>query len=192
MRTIIAAMQVSLEGFVEGRNSEVDWIDTWEDAFDLVPQIDTCILGRGMYSGYEQYWRSMLANPGAVSPFTGAAPSAGEVAYARFADQAHHIVLSRTMTDVSWHNTRIVRSIDEIRALKTQPGKDMHAVGGATLVSSLFNADVVDEVRVVVRPILLGGGKAMFKDVAGRHALTLLSTQPLTKGQVRLTYRVQH
>lgn len=190
MRKIIAAMQMSLDGFIEGRNGEVDWIDTWEDPFDLVPQIDTCILGRGMYGGYEQYWRSILANPGSLSPFTGTVPSAAEVAYARFADQAHHVVLSGTMTETSWHSTRIVRTVDEIRAIKSQAGKDMHAVGGATLVSTLVNADLVDEVRVVVRPILLGGGKAMFKDVAGRHPLTLVETHPLNGGQVRLTYHV--
>lgn len=55
MRKIIAAFQVSVVGFIEGSNGEVDWVDAWEDPFDLVSQIDTCILGRGMYSGDEQH-----------------------------------------------------------------------------------------------------------------------------------------
>ena len=54
MRKIIAALITSLDGLIEGPNGELDWVDSWEDPFDLLPQIDTCILGRGMYPGYEQ------------------------------------------------------------------------------------------------------------------------------------------
>ena len=53
MRKIIAALVVSVDGCIEGPNGELDWVDTWEDPFDLLPQIDTCILGSGMYPGYE-------------------------------------------------------------------------------------------------------------------------------------------
>jgi dihydrofolate reductase len=191
MRKIIAAMQMSIDGFIEGPNGEVDWVDTWEDPFDLLSQIDTCILGGGMYPGYEHYWRSIFANPESVSPFTGKVASKGEVEYARFADKTAHVVVSTTMETVAWNNTRIVRDIAELRQMKQQPGKDMHAVGGATLVSSLMRAGMVDELRLVVRPIVLGGGKAMFKDVKERHPLRLLETKPLKSDLVRLTYSTQ-
>ena len=190
MRKIIAALQVSVDGFIEGSNGELDWVDTWEDPFDLVSQIDTCILGRGMYSGYEQYWRAILANPDGVLPFTGRVASKGEVAYARFADTATHVVLSKTLEHASWHNTRIVDRIEDIRSMKQHAGKDMHAVGGATLVSSLLSAGVVDELRLVVRPIVLGGGKPLFKDVKERHPLRLVESKSLKEGAVRLTYTV--
>jgi dihydrofolate reductase len=190
MRKIIAAMQISVDGFIEGPNGEVDWVDTWEDQFDLLGQIDTCILGRVMLPGYEQYWRAILANPQGVAPFTGKAPSTGEVAYARFADKATHVVLSRTLHHTSWHNTRIARSTDDLRSLKQQPGLDMHAVGGATTISSLMKAGLVDELRLVVRPILLGGGKAMFQDTGERHALRLLESKCLGEGVLRHTYSV--
>ncbi len=189
MRRIIAAMQVSVDGFTEGPNGELDWIDTWEDPFDLLSQVDTCILGGGMYPGYEQYWRAILANPEGVLPFTGKVASAGEVAYAHFADKTPHIVLSRKLDQVAWHTARIVRSIEEIRSMKQQqPGKDMHAVGGATLVCSLMNTGLIDELRLVVHPIVLGGGKALFKDVNERHALKLIGTRPLSSDRVCLTY----
>ena len=84
--------------------------------------------------------------------------------------------------------TRIVRDVEEIRKLKQQPGKDMHAVGGAMLVSSLMNAGLIDEIRLVVFPIILGGGKALFKDVKERHALKLLAAKPLKSGMICLTY----
>jgi dihydrofolate reductase len=188
MRKIIAALVVSVDGFIEGPNGELDWVDTWEDPFDLLPQIDTCILGRRMYPGYEQYWGAILANPAGVLPFTGKVASQGEIAYARFAAGTPHIVLSRTLDSVAWKNTRIVRDVEEIRRMKQQPGKDMHAVGGATLVGSLMNQRLVDELRLVIYPIVLGGGKALFKDVTRRQALTLREAKPLESGLVRLTY----
>jgi dihydrofolate reductase len=189
MRKIIAALVVSVDGFIEGPNGELDWVDTWEDPFDLLPQIDTCILGRRMYPGYEQYWGAILANPKGVLPFTGKVASKGEVAYARFAERTPHVVLSRTLDRVAWTNTRIVRDVEEIRHMKQQPGKDMHAVGGATLVGSLMNQRLIDELRVVVHPIVLGGGTPLFKDVTERRALKLLGAKRVKSGLVRLTYR---
>ena len=191
MRKVIAALVVSVDGFIEGPNGELDWVETWEDPFDLLPQIDGCILGSGMYPGYEQYWSAVLANPEGPLPFTGRAASEGEVDYARFAHRTPHFVLSKTLDAVLWKNTRIVRDAGDIRSLKQQPGKDMHAVGGAALVSSLMNLSLIDELRLVVHPIVLGGGKALFKDVKERHMLKLLEAKPLKEGSVRLTYSVE-
>lgn len=106
----------------------------------------------GCIRGYEQYWRAILANPKGILPFTGKVASKGEIDYAQFADMTPHIVLSKTLDQVSWKNTRIVRDVEEIRKMKQQPGEDMHAVGGATLVSSLMNAGLIDEIRLVVAP----------------------------------------
>jgi dihydrofolate reductase len=188
VRKIIAALVVSVDGFIEGPNGELDWVDTWEDPFDLLPQIDTCILGRRMYPGYEQYWGAILANPDGVLSFTGRVATKGEIEYARFAEGTPHVVLSRTLDTVGWTNTRIVRDVEDIRRTKQQPGKDMHAVGGATLVGSLMNQCLIDELRLVVHPIVLGGGTALFKHVTERHALRYLETKPLKSGLVRLTY----
>jgi len=188
MRRIIAALQVSLDGFIEGPNGELGWVQSWEDPFDLLPEIDTCILGRVMYPGYEQYWRSIKADPTAPTPFGGQLPTPGEVAYAEFADQATHIVLSRTLDKVNWHNSRIVRDVEDIRKIKAQAGMDIHAVGGATLVGTLMNAGLVDELRVVVQPILLGAGKALFKDVRERRSLKFVDSKQLPNGPVRITY----
>ncbi|MDD5320090.1 MAG: dihydrofolate reductase family protein [Methylococcales bacterium] len=189
MRKIIAAMRMSLDGIIEGPNGEMDWVDTWNDTFDLIPQIDTCILGRGMYPNYEQYWLAILANPEGILSFSGKAASKGEIAYARFADKTPHIVLSKTLDKVNWKVARIVRDIEEIRSMKQQPGKDMYAVGGATLVSSLMNMGLIDELRLDIHPLVLGGGKTLFKDVKERHALKLLETKTLKSGIVRLIYR---
>lgn len=198
MRKIIAALQTSVEGFIEGPNGEMDWAmaedeETWRDLFAMLESVDTCILGRVMYPGYEEYWLGVLASPdGFSSPLFGSVkPTKNDIAYAQWADKTPHFVLSTTLEKVEWKTTRIVRDLDEIRKLKQQPGKDMYVVGGATLVSSLMNAGLIDEVQLMVNPLLLGGGKALFKDVSARHALKLLQAKPSKSGKVKLTYSVQ-
>lgn len=189
MRKIIAALQVSLDGYIEGPNGELDWVGTWDDPFDdLFTQIDTCILGAGMYPGYEHYWLSILDNPEGILALTGRVASKGEIEYAHFADKTPHFVLSRTLDKVSWKTSRIVDDVNDIRNMKLQPGKDIYAVGGAKLVSNLMNLGLIDELRLVVHPIVLGGGKALFNDVNKRHTLVLLGAKPLQSGKVSLTY----
>jgi RibD C-terminal domain len=125
--------------------------------------------------------RAVLAGragqPNGILPFTGRPATQGEIEYAAFGCRTQQIVVSNTLQTVSWKNTRIVRDLEEVRRLKKVPGSDMHAVGGATLVSSLMNAGLVDEIRLVVQPIVPGGGKPLFKDVKERHALTLLAAR---------------
>jgi dihydrofolate reductase len=195
-RKIIAALQVSVDGFIEGPNGEMGWAmeedeDTWKDVFEMLTHVDTFILGRKMYPGYEQYWLAVLTNPSGILPFSGRTPSKNEIAYAHLADKTPHIVLSKTLDQVAWKTTRIVRDVEEIRRLKLQPGKDVYAVGGATLISSLMNLGLIDELKLLVNPLLLGGGKALFKDVKERHALKLVGAKPLNSGKVSLTYVTQ-
>jgi dihydrofolate reductase len=132
-----------------------------------------------MYPAYEQHWLALLGNP------TG---TKNENAYARRADKIPHIVLSKTLDKVAWKTTRIVRDVKEIRAMKQQPGKEMLTFGGATLVSSLMNLDLIDEVRLMINPIILGGGKWVFKDVKKPHTMKLVRAKALKSGKVGLTY----
>jgi dihydrofolate reductase len=193
MRKIFAALQMSTDGFIEGPNGELDWAmeedeETWKDVFETLESVDACILGRVMYPDYEQYWLAVLANPTGMLPLSGKTPTKNEIGYARRADKIPHIVLSKTLDKVAWKTTRIVRDVEEIRKMKERPGKDMYVVGGATLVSSLMNLGLIDELRLTINPLILGGGKALFKDVKERHALKLLRVKPLKSGKVSVTY----
>jgi dihydrofolate reductase len=67
----------------------------------------------------------------------------------------------------------------------------MYVVGGATLVSSLMNLGLIDELQLMVNPLVLGGGKALFKDIKERHVLKLVQVKPLQSGKVSLTYSTQ-
>jgi dihydrofolate reductase len=191
MKRIIAALNITLDGYIEGPKGEIDWMDSWEDLDDALNQFDTCLLGASMYPGYEQYWTAVRTAPDAQLPFSGLKATAGEIVYAEFAYNTPHIVLSSQMQNAAWPHTQIVRSTADVAQLKQGSGKAIYAVGGAALVGSLINAGLVDEIRVQIRPILLGGGKALFKDVMGRHSLKLLSSRTLTNGLVNLNYAVQ-
>src|ERR687895_236813 len=187
MRKVIAALQTSVDGYIEGPNKELDWAmaedeEAWKDINETLNSVDTIILGRVMYPEYEQYWLALLENP------TG---TKNENAYARLADKIPHIVISKTLDKVTWKTTRIVRDIEEIRRMKQQRGMNMLALGGATLISSLINLGLIDEVHLMVNPLILGGGKALFKDVKDRHALKLMHVKPLKSGKVSLIYNTQ-
>jgi dihydrofolate reductase len=191
MREIIAALQVSVDGFIEGPGGEIDWIEAWEDPFEVMPEVDTLVLGGKMYPGYEEYWSAVQGDPNGILPFTGRTPTPAEVAYADFAARTPHVVLSSTLAQAHWPQTRIVPNIDAIRQLKEQSGRSIHAVGGASLVSSLINHALVDELRLVVIPIALGRGKALFQDLHQRQRFHRLDVKRLPGDVVRLVYRFQ-
>lgn len=187
---MISAMHMTLDGFIEGPSGELDWVDDWEDDMAIRQDVDTCVLGSGMYPGYEAYWTAILANPQAELEFTGRPPTEGEIAYANWADGVPHVVLSTTLRDVKWRTARVVGTMQEIQDLKMQEGRGIFVVGGATLVSSLLNLGLIDELRLVVHPLVLGGGTALFKDVEDRRALLLRSATPGPTGEVTLIYDI--
>lgn len=190
MKRMIAALQVTLDGLIEGPNGELDWVGDWEDGFELLDEVDTCVLGGGMYPGYEQYWTAILADPSGVLSFTGRPPTEGEIRYASWADRTPHVVLSSKLGPPEWRTARVTQDLADLASLKHGDGKDIFVVGGATLVSSLMNLGLIDELRLVVHPLVLGTGTALFKDVTDRRPLELVSAEPAGTGQVVLTYRV--
>lgn len=186
MRKVIVAMQVTLDGFIEGPNGELDWAmaedeETWKDHFDLMRSIDTILLGRVMYPAYEKYWLAAPTDPSSTR---------NEIEYARLADKMQKIVFSKTLEKVEWKTTRIVKDNikEEILKMKQQPGKDMVLLGGAGLVSTFMNLGLIDEYHFLVNPLVLGGGKPLFKDVTERHKLKLMDTKTFKSGKVALHY----
>jgi dihydrofolate reductase len=188
---MIAALQVSLDGFTQGSDQMgEEWVDSWADALGLIPDVDAFVQGAGMYPGYAEYWAAIQADPKRVAPFQARPPYEREVAYAEFAAKTPHFVVSKSLDGVSWPPTaKIVRDLGELRALKEQPGKNIYVVGGPTLVTSLLNADLLDELRLIVHPLLLGGGRALFEGVKQRRPLRFVQAEPAASGRVVLTYR---
>ncbi|WP_043620037.1 dihydrofolate reductase family protein [Ensifer sp. ZNC0028] len=190
MRKVVAGMQMSIDGLIDGPDGFTDWVESWSDTFDLLPEIDACVLGNGMYSGYEQYWSAIKRDPHAPLEFTGQLPTSEEIEYADFALGTPHYVLSKTRSDVEWENARIVRDASEIEALKRAPGRTIYVVGGARTVSSLMDHGLIDELRLTIHPLVVGKGKALFDTVAARHHVQLDDVKRLDGGRVCLVYRV--
>jgi dihydrofolate reductase len=190
-RQMIAALQVSLDGFTQGSDQGgQEWVDSWADALGLLSDVDAFVQGAGMYPGYGEYWAAIEAEPEQVPPFQTRLPYPKEVEYAKLAGKTPHYVVSKTLERVSWPKTaQIVRDLAPIRALRAEPGKNVYVVGGPTLVTSLLNAGLLDELRLIVHPLLLGGGRALFEGVKDRRALTLVSAEPTSAGRVVMTYR---
>jgi dihydrofolate reductase len=99
------------------------------------------------------------------------------------------VVFSRTLENVDWNNTRLIRENagQEIRNMKMQPGKDLAIFGSANLISTIL--DEIDEHRVMVNPILLGGGTPLFKNASRRTKLELAGERVFKSGNILLTYR---
>jgi dihydrofolate reductase len=190
MRKLISGMKISVDGKMEGPGGTADWVEAWSDDYGLMPQVDACILGGGMYPGYEGYWTGIQNEPDKPAWITGSAPTPAEIEWARFAAQTPHYVLSSTLTSARWPNTRFLRGLEEIAALKQQPGKDIYLVGGARTTASLIDAGLVDELRLIVYPLIGGEGKVLFATTERRRGLELRKVQQLPDGRVSLIYGI--
>ena len=189
MRKLIAAMKITLDGKMDGPQGP-DWVVAWSEDYGLMPQIDACVLGGGMYPGYEGYWTGIQNEPDKPAWITGSAPAPAELEWARFAARTPHYVLSNTLTSALWPNTKFIRGLDEIAALKQQPGKDIYLIGGARTTASFIEAGLVDELRLIVYPLIAAEGKALFAATEHRRALQLRKVQQLPDGCVSLIYGI--
>jgi len=159
-------MIVSLDGYIAGPNGELDWFDGPNPQFDrycdeMIDGVDTAIYGRRSYEQMVAYW-----------------PRA-DGAFARKINALPKLVLSRTLEQATWSHTRVVRDVDQIAALKREEGKPIVAWAGASLVASLEDAGLVDEYRLVVQPVLLGGGTRLFRSRDRRVKLRQVRTLSL-------------
>ena len=143
-----------------------------------------------MYPGYEEYWTGIQNEPDKPAWITGNAPTPAEIEWARFAAQTPHYVLSSTLTSARWANTSFVHKLEEIIALKQQPGKDIYLIGGARTTASLIDAGLVDELRLIVYPLIAGGGKVLFATTESRRGLELRKIQQFSDGRVSLIYGI--
>ena len=100
-------------------------------------------------------------------------------------------VFSRTLTDASWSGTTVVRgeATEHVPTIKADAGRELLVIGSSHLTAHLVQAGVLDELRVMVFPIVLGQGRSLFEDLKERVSLTLLRVRPFDSGNLLLTYR---
>lgn len=183
MRKLIYSMGVSLDGFIAGRGGEIDWSVPDEELHRFHNQqtreLGAHLCGRRLYEEM-LYWETADRDP-----------SAGEVEleFARIWQGLPKIVFSTTLERVEG-NARLATGgvAEEVARLKEQPGRDV-GVGGAGLASTLAELDLIDEYRLFVSPVVLGGGTPYFPPLDRRLELELAETRTFGDRVVYLRYR---
>jgi len=184
MRKIVVMMSVSVDGFMEGPNREIDWHLVDEELHqhfnDELATMGAFLDGRVTYELMAAYWPTADRDPASTAP---------EVEFARIWRDMPKLVFSTTLERADW-NTTIVREVDPeaIAALKAQPGGDL-VVGGADLAAAFRRLDLVDEYRLYVHPVVLGRGKPLFAPEDTRIGLRLVGTRIFGNGVVLLRYQ---
>src|SRR5260221_963220 len=101
----------------------------------------------------------------------------------------HIYVVSSTLKSVTWPNTRILADLDAVAAMKREQGKDIYVIGGGAIVGAAIDAGLVDELRLIVYPLIVGEGKALVSSSA-RHAMERHTVEELTEGRLSLVYGI--
>jgi len=190
MRKIVFMMSVSLDGFFEGPDRELDWqlvdVELHQHFNEWLATAGAFLDGRVTYELMAGYWPTADQDPGASAPV---------IEFARIWRDMPKIVFSRTLEQAGW-NTTIVREVDpeEIQKLKAQPGGDPVVgggdlvVGGADLATAFRAHDLIDEYRIYVQPVLLGRGRPLFQPSDVTAHLRLAETRAFGNGVVLLRF----
>jgi dihydrofolate reductase len=182
MKKVICRMSVSLDGYIEGPNREIDWHLVDEEyaapVVEMLKASDVLIMGRKTYELMAGYWPTAEGN------------DIGVRAFKDLMNRKPKLVFSRTLKKVEWQNSQLATGTvsDEVTRLKQAPGDGLICVGGSDLAASFLEEGLLDELWVVVTPVLIGGGKTLVDAIKKRHPLKLLSTRAFKSGNVTLTY----
>ena len=169
MRKIILGFAVSLDGYIEGPKGEIDWclMDQDYGMKDFLKGVDTLFMGRKTYE------------------LTQTMP--GGAGFPRLKKYVFSRSLKYAPEGMILINGDLKNEVDKRRNTK---GKDIWLFGGADLFTSLMNTMQVDEIWMMVHPVLLGGGKPLFRNIPGRANLKLLDSRTYSTGLVSVKYEV--
>ena len=177
MRKVVAGLFITLDGVVEAPYK-------WQEHFDeemgeaMTEQLssqDTVLLGRVTYQEWAPYW-----------------PTATDEPFASFINSTPKYVFSTTLDNVEeWQNSTLIKGdlAQEIAKLKQLPGKNLGTAGSPSLVHALLEQGLLDELILLVHPVVAGSGKRLFKDGSELKRLNLLSSKASRTGTVILTYQ---
>jgi dihydrofolate reductase len=183
MRKVIASELVSLDGVMEAPET---WHLTYfndemgEAIGAAMAEADAFLFGRVTYEEFAAFWPSQ---------------SGDDQEFADYMNNTPKYVVSTTLEEpLEWNNSTLINGdvAQEITRLKQQPGKDISISGSGTLVRSLLRDGLLDELRLMVHPIVLGSGKRLFGDEGDQNALELVDSKTFSTGVLYLTYQPAH
>jgi dihydrofolate reductase len=174
MRKVTFGVANSLDNYIAREDGAVDWILGGEEAnsamTELWKNIDEVVIGRKTYEPVLKSGTPFPTYPG-----------------------VKNYVLSRTLKENPDKNVKIIRedAAEFIRKLKTEKGKGIFVMGGGLLAKPLFEANLIDEIRVSIHPVLLGSGIPLFHEMSHQIDLELIKCKVFKNGCVSITYRVK-
>jgi dihydrofolate reductase len=184
MRKIILFNLITVDGYFEGPAANINWhnVDQEFNGFAIAQMktADTLLFGRKTYELMAGYWpmEEAIKNDPVV---------------AGLMNSFDKIVFSKTLEKAEWNNTKLIKDnvLEEIKKLKSVPGKDVLILGSAELSSTLIKHDLIDELRLLINPVILGNGTPMFKNIQEKTDLQLLKTKVFGNGNVLVNYLIK-
>ena len=177
MRKLVVSEFVSLDGVMEDPRWTFQFPSEDRDKFkfDELAASDALLLGRVTYEGFAAAWPRMTEQTGEYGAWMNGYPK---------------YVVSTTLEEAGWNNSTVIKAnvVEEVSRLKQQPGKDILVFGSGELVNTLMRHDLIDEYRLMVFPVVVGGGKRLFEGASDKKALKLVETKAFASGVVVLSY----
>lgn len=192
MRKVVLWIGMSLDGFTSAENERLDWLvphatqpEPQEVFQRLRERADLILLGRVNYEGFHGYWPRVRNDPKA---------SEDDKAISRWLDDTEKVVFSRTLREVKWKNARLARrdAAEEVAALKRADGKDIIIQNSTRLAQSLLAADLIDEIGLLVAPVAVGKGRALFAGLQRQVDLERRELKAAKDGTIVVLYEVKH
>jgi dihydrofolate reductase len=182
LTTLASFIVTSLDGFSQGPNGEFDWLVPDEEFNDFAArQLDDAgalAFGRVTYEYMATFWPTEHAR-------------VNDPAIAWRMNSMPKLVFSRALQHADWPNSTVIlgEALERVEAVKAATGKEVLVIGSARLTANFAAAGVLDELRVMVCPIVIGQGRSLFDDLKGRLPLSLAGVRQFASGNVLLTYR---
>ena len=184
MAKLIVFNNISLDGYFTDADGEMRWAysSVQDSEWDIFVASNasgggTLVFGRVTYEMMQSFWPT----PQAMQAYP---------ALAERMNKYSKIVFSRTLTEATWNNTRLINDdlIEEVRELKKSPDNHMAILGSGSIVSQLAEARLIDEFQFVMTPVVLGAGRTLFEGIKGHLPLKLKSTRVFKNGNAVLFY----
>ncbi len=189
MRKVTLFMMVSLDGYFEGPNHDLSWhkVDKEFNEFAVsnMKEADTLLFGRRTYELMAGFWPTHKAS----------LDDKDDATIAEKMNNMPKIVFSRTLKSVkeskNWKNVRLIKENigEEIKKLKSQEGKELMVLGSSNLCASLLELSLLDELRIMVNPVVIGKGTPLFSGIKNNFKFKLLKTRQFESGNILLYYK---